>query len=315
MAVDGQDWRFATTQAPMRRRSRLNSFVFQNIPGRAGPQSLSFDIFLLIIDQLIQDAKDEETPALWCFSYDARVDTRFVLRDYAREHAAPETYDSHKCRFNSIHLPLEISRATRSLVHQHFIRLPMVAADFAQNLIVDAWVLPEIDRFRPQSTMGYGYPDCLNNIIFTNTLLLPPPQAVLVLNCICTIHLNTPGFFSSDSPRGVGSLLTLPNLKSIICNVVFGGVVEDDLNPRSPDIIEIPALLDSLTQWRDDNEQAFMTMWPAFEKKGVKMLGKCIFGNEQPILEVLRTPYGIRIRYLSPDARFSESSESQNEEN
>ncbi|KAI8305529.1 hypothetical protein K4K61_005231 [Colletotrichum sp. SAR11_59] len=290
MAVDGQDWRFATTQAPMRRRPRLNSFVFQNIPDRAGPRSLSFDIFLLIIDQLIQDAKDEETPALWCFSYDARVDARFVLRDYAREHAAPGMCDNHKCRFNSIHLPLEISRATRGLVHQHFIRLPMVTADLAQNLIVDAWVLPDIDRFRPQSTMGYGYPDCLNNIIFTNTLLLPPPQAVLVLNCIRTIHLNTPGFFASDNPRGVGSLLTLSNLKSIICNVDFGG-------------------------WRDDNEQAFMTMWPAFEKKGVKMLGKCIFGNEQPILEVLRTPYGIRIRYLSPDARFSESSESQNDEN
>ncbi|KAH0420780.1 hypothetical protein CcaCcLH18_13822 [Colletotrichum camelliae] len=303
MATDGLDWSFAATQAPVRRRPRLNSVVFQNIPGRAGPQSLSIDIFLLIIDQLIQDAKDEEDHALWCFSYDARVDTRFVLHDYAKEHSASGTLDSHKCRFNGIRLPLQISRTTRGLVHQHFIRVPMVTPDFARNLTVDAWVLPEIDRFRPQSTIGYGNPDSLNNIIFTNNLLLPPPQAVPLLNCMRKIHLNSPCFFAGTTP-GV-----------IICNVDFGGAVEEDLSPRSPNIIEIPALLDSLTQWRDQHQHAFMAMWPAFEKKGIKMLGKCIFGNEQPILEVLRTPHGIRIRYLNPDAPVSECSESQDDEN
>ncbi|WYZ42290.1 hypothetical protein EsH8_V_001185 [Colletotrichum jinshuiense] len=264
------------------------------------PKPVAFDILLYIINKLIDDAEARAEQTIWCISYDFRTDARLSLYDFELKYSDPQSFDNQKCRFDTIRLPSQISRKTRAVVHQRFIRFPMVAADNSQSLTVDAWVLFERDTFRPQSTCGYT--DEFNspsNIIFTNALLLPTLKADRLLRFIRCIQLVSPKFFSEGNVRGVGGLLTLQNLRDITFSVDSGGLMEKDLSPRSANVIEIPDSIDVLANWRRVHEQSFLSLWPPFEERGVRLYGKCIY--DHPILEVLRTPDGIRMPYLNPD--------------
>ncbi|KAF9873476.1 hypothetical protein CkaCkLH20_08935 [Colletotrichum karsti] len=270
-------------------------------PGKAGPASLPYDVFLNIIDILITEAQVCKNAMMWQLFYNHDAATRLVVWEGPKCPAAPAQDPVQWSRHFNTRLPAQINRMTRSMVHRKFVRVPRTchfADDGTSNdelPRIDAWVRPELDYFIPFFS-DHDESRFEEELHFIQAMLLPTPQADVLTRSITQIV--TPGrcFWCETNAPGVAALSTLPNLKEAYMDI--GRFNPPEKLPKFDGrLVRIdPNIFLDLRIWSITHGAAFRNLYKPLRKRGIRLYG---YANDvyNPVVEVVGTKRGIRVRY------------------
>ncbi|OHF04513.1 hypothetical protein CORC01_00365 [Colletotrichum orchidophilum] len=271
---------------------------------RLGPADLPREVFLNIIDAILDEALADNRSVLWLLDYHHTAPTKVVLR--VRSHQiGSEPVEMSECeRFQSIRLPLQIDQKTRSMVHRHFRRIPVKEdSDYISPLsTVDAWVRPEVDLFTPDHRDTDGTRS-LREIHCAMAIQLPTPLGYDLLSCVQHIFLPTLRFFQVNNKVAVAALSTLPNLKtvSIIAGYSVPMYEDPDLEAIHPGWMKIEGhRYPDMKIWEERHGRAFRKLWGPFKRREIELFA---FRDDikPAVMEMKTTKQGIRVKHLFPN--------------
>ncbi|KAL2883091.1 hypothetical protein SGCOL_001278 [Colletotrichum sp. CLE4] len=297
-------------QVRLANRTLLATASFANMPrpttrrGKAGPADLPREVFLNIIDAYLENALADNRSVLWFIDYHHDAPTKLVLRIRGCKVGTEQVEMSELERFQSIYLPLQIDKKTRSMVHRHFRRMP-VKKHHSYNSplsVVDAWVRPEVDLFTPDfnDTEDAHPPRDMN---CSAAIRLPTPLGYDLLSSVQHIFLPTLRFFQKNNKVAVAAISTLPNLKTVSIIAGYSVPMYDD-----PELLAIhPGWMKieghrypDMKIWEERHGRAFRKLWRPFERRDIELFA--FRDNIKPaVMKMKVTKEGIRVNHLFPD--------------
>ncbi|KAK2772843.1 hypothetical protein CKAH01_13747 [Colletotrichum kahawae] len=227
-------------------------------PGKVGPASLPRELFLKIVESLVDDVTDWETPASWKLEYCYNAPSKLAVKEQRMTIA--ETSHSQMKRFQRSRLPSQIDRETRLIVNKKLVRITMLTENGTISPI-DAWVRPDIDRFVADS-------------IFPKFEYITRKNAAAIASFAALPHLR-------EISTVVGNWASDYNER-----IVHHGI-------RMIDQKTYP----TLHNWAERHESTFASVFRPLKNKGVKLLVDMMIGDN-PFLEICDTKKGIRIKTL-----------------
>ncbi|KAF6805154.1 hypothetical protein CMUS01_14688 [Colletotrichum musicola] len=248
----------------------------------AAQPSLPFEIFLAVMDVLIAEAVLEASfnPTGFWLVYLKDSPSKIALADASIISGCPHALTHQVVRFDSLRLALQATRKTRDMVHRKFLRFPMTEHRQSTDLIVDAWVLPDIDFIIPFWTDERAS-EMVDGTIsvadmerdYLQAVHLPTPLGDSMLRSVQKLWLPLVHLLHESNPRALAGIAAFPNLRTITF------------------------------MWMASSA-GFRAMWRPFAKRGVRLYGvRFDTGAEQPFLEVV-TPNGLQSIggvFLHPD--------------
>ncbi|OBR04094.1 hypothetical protein CH63R_13221 [Colletotrichum higginsianum IMI 349063] len=268
-------------------------------PGKTGPGSVSHDIFLNIVDMLVEIAQEEAKPSKFWVVYSPNKEGSVALRGRDNSFHPDKAKWSifQKQRLFTIRLPLQICSKTRSIVHQKFLRFKAFET-YSQDL-ADVWILPKVDYFcLPLSNININLAEALSNY-HANAALQQSHCSRYILYQIQKVQLNCPHQLSPASTGFVSSLVALPRLTeiTILYTESYGVHRMYDFKPFQAGVIDIPDKLTSLVMLRAEHGCNFEAFWAPFKAKGVRLLAR-LNPSSDIVLEVVSTREGARMQWL-----------------
>lgn len=261
-------------------------------PGKVGPSSLPRELFLKIVDSLVDDVTAWETPASWKLEYCYDAPSKLVVKEERMTIA--ETSHSQMKRFQRSRLPSQIDRETRLMVNRKLVRITMLTENGTISPI-DAWVRPDIDRFVALCAAGKDLRN--QELYFRQAMILPTPACDSLIKSIQRLHLPQLEYISRKNAAAIASFAALPHLREISTIV---GNWAPDLNERivhhgmrKIDRKTYP----TLHNWAERHESTFASIFRPLKNKGVKLLVDMMI-SDNPFLEICDTEKGIRIKNL-----------------
>nr|XP_036579513.1 uncharacterized protein CTRU02_10384 [Colletotrichum truncatum]KAF6787121.1 hypothetical protein CTRU02_10384 [Colletotrichum truncatum] len=227
---------------------------------KTGLAYLPYEIFLEVIDELINSVRFSELPAAWILGYQYKVPSRIVVRKIDSEGNPQYWPDLPLSRFLHTRLPSQINCQTRAMV--------------------------------PDKIVGPSEP----TIRFRQALTHPNPQCVPLLNSIQRFFVPLGYFFSKENTKAVEAIATIPNLKAIHMSVgtvlpeLRGPIIHRGLQPIDP------AVYPDFHNWVAHHGSTFLSVYRPLEERGVKLYGK-ITENGMLAMEVISLETGIRVIY------------------
>ncbi|KAJ0158727.1 hypothetical protein CTA2_11009 [Colletotrichum tanaceti] len=272
--------------------------LLPNKPGETGPRSISLDVFLNIIDMLVEMAQEEAKPNKFWVDYTPNNKGSVSLRGRDNSFSLDKGKWSifQKQRFFSIRLPLQVCTNARRVVHQKFLRFQAFET-YSQDLI-DVWILPEVDYFclslcNPDINLA----EALSNY-HANTALQQSHRSHYILNQLRKVQLYCPHLLVQGTSY-VSSLMALPSLTEIvILHTESSDVLRmHDFKPFQAGVIDIPDKLTNLLMLRAEHGTNFEAFWAPFKAKGLRLLGRLSSATDI-VLEVVSTREGVRMQWL-----------------
>ncbi|KAL3294275.1 hypothetical protein RB213_009182 [Colletotrichum asianum] len=261
-------------------------------PGKVGPASLPRELFLKIVDSLVDDVTAWETPSSWKLEYCYEAPSKLVVKE--QQMTIAETSHSQMKRFQRSRLPSQIDRETRLMVNKKLVRITMLTENGAISPI-DAWVRPDIDRFVAFCAAGKDLRN--QELHFRQAMTLPTPTCDSLIDSIQRLHFPKLEYISRKNAAAIASFAALPHLKEI--STVVGNWAPDynerivHHGMRKIDQKTYP----TLHNWAQSHESTFASIFRPLKNKGVKLLVDMMIGDN-PFLEICDTEEGIRIKTL-----------------
>ncbi|KAL2883092.1 hypothetical protein SGCOL_001279 [Colletotrichum sp. CLE4] len=263
--------------------------------------SVPYEVFLHVIEQLIEMSKDRYDIKVWSLGYDHSLATKLVLHELNSTRVRSETI-THQ-RHQKLRLALQINQQSRRMVEKTYARLPMMVANpdgHTRGLSPVKAFVPLTDEFIPFFTSLQEGRE-FEQFIYNQAVLLPSLSGYALLTRIEKIFLPFSRYLTTRNAESLATLVRLPNLKSIVFNVGrFSGELCDSMRPglHKVDSEDFPDLAKFCTH----RSSALRTLWvDHLHNRGVKLLG-LIDSNQDPIIELHPSRERILISYLLPYA-------------
>ncbi|KAK2772844.1 hypothetical protein CKAH01_13748 [Colletotrichum kahawae] len=239
---------------------------------RIGLASLPYDIFLGIVDALIEEISASEHTVDWRLEYRANTPSKIVVKDDDYLLGPPT---SQITRYQLSRLPSQINRQTRSMVHRELPRATLLNRDGTISPI-DAWICPEIDLFTPVLFDA-------DQALVKQALSYPTPPCYALVQSIRWITLPDCEWITYATADIIAALGTLPNLSVIQLHI--GSVFLDRLQqPVHFGFHKIdPRVFPTMAQWVEYCGPDVMDIFLPLKNNGVRLY--CGFHYE-PLLEI-----------------------------
>ncbi|OHF04521.1 hypothetical protein CORC01_00373 [Colletotrichum orchidophilum] len=268
----------------------------------AGPsRRLPYEVFLDIIEVLIAEAVDSVEPLTYILEYSYESEAKIIIND--ANYSPYINGTSQRARFRQIRNILQINAKIRSMVHNHFrrmpmaSRLPMIIRRGFGSFPVLGWVCPKIDVFT-------CFTWSLHAAHLLAAIQLPTPKGnEIVQNITVFDGFTLTRFFEMGHEDLVNTLASLPNLRKIIINI--GPIVQleaDDGRPHShTEFREIDGhQFPSLAEWERDHGHIARKLAPQFKKKGISIFAERAQFTTRLKLEMDITEEAIRVKFVNP---------------
>ncbi|KAI3529277.1 hypothetical protein CABS01_05028 [Colletotrichum abscissum] len=272
--------------------------------GKLSPADLPREIFLSIIDAYLENALADNRSVLWVIDYHHDAPTKLVLRIRGHNVGSEMVEMSELDRFQSIRLPLQIDKKTRSMVHRHFRRMPVKKnhSYYSPLSAVDAWVRPDVDLFTPDFNDTEGARP-IRETKCSSAIQLPTPLGHDFLSGVQHVFLPTLRFFQKNNKVAVAAMSTLPSLQTVSIIAGYSVPMYDD-----PELLAIhPGWMKveghrypDMKIWEERHGRAFRKLWLPFKRREIELFA---FRDDikPAVMEMKITKDGIRVKHLFPD--------------
>ncbi|KAF9873469.1 hypothetical protein CkaCkLH20_08928 [Colletotrichum karsti] len=271
------------------------------LPGKPGPSSMPYEIFLKIFDALVAEAEEDSEPILHWTTINPDTPGHLLLmdqKDYDRPGAPQEK------RFAVIGNLLKIdSRSRRHIQATAFRPVEMMfRVGMDDAFVAVGWICPSVDRFMPWTGEKWKIPT------LKKLMLNPTPDLVYIVSAMRSIQVNVTELFRYTYVKDFQDMLKLANLDDI---AIRGGLkitapaVKPQDRHNHTDLLPIdPLLLPELAQWaRKYGNSLLKKVWPEMKERGIRLFVSESDKVDIDILELFYTPDGIRMRFLDPVCR------------
>ncbi|KAI8242297.1 hypothetical protein K4K55_010757 [Colletotrichum sp. SAR 10_96] len=250
--------------------------------GKIGTTYLPYEVFLHIVEALIEDVFDWEETVHWDLQYNEDALSKIVVQenDHMYYHA-----DSQMIRFQRSRLPSQINRQTRHIVDRVLPRATRLDEDGTISPI-DAWIRPDID--------GFIFPICdagkmrLYQALAHDHSLAPFIEHIVVADDM--------EFWITDADADdLDALATLPNLMIVQMDIGsrFTGRLRQPIHFGFRKIN--PEIFPNLAEWAEERGPAFKQKFLPLKENGVRLL---CGPDYDPLVEVIDTEEGILLQLL-----------------
>ncbi|KAK1457305.1 hypothetical protein CCUS01_01773 [Colletotrichum cuscutae] len=272
--------------------------------GKLSPADLPREIFLSIIDAYLENALADNRSVLWVIDYHHDAPTKLVLRIRGHNVGSEMVEMSELHRFQSIRLPLQIDKKTRSMVHRHFRRMPVKKnhSYYSPLSAVDAWVRPDVDLFTPDFNDTEGARPTREKRC-SSAIQLPTSLGHDFLSGVQHVFLPTLRFFQKNNKVAVAAMSTLPSLQTVSIIAGYSVPMYDD-----PELLAIhPGWMKveghrypDMKIWEERHGRAFRKLWLPFKRREIELFA---FRDDikPAVMEMKITKDGIRVKHLFPD--------------
>ncbi|KXH40130.1 hypothetical protein CSAL01_07507 [Colletotrichum salicis] len=260
-----------------------------------------YEVFLHVVEQLIEMAKDRYDVKVWSLGYEHSLATKLVLHELNSTRVRSETI-THQ-RHQKLRLALQINQQSRRMVEKTFARLPMMVANpdgLTRSLSPVKAYVPLTDEYIPFFTSLQEGRE-FEQFIYNQAILLPSASGYALLTRIEKILLPFSRYLITENEESLATLVRLPNLKSIVFNV--GGFSSKLRNSMKPGLHKVDSKnFPDLAKFCTRRSSALRTLWVNhLHNRGIKLLG-FIDSNQDPIIELHPSLERILISYLLPYA-------------
>ncbi|KAF4856188.1 hypothetical protein CGCSCA4_v000801 [Colletotrichum siamense] len=252
--------------------------------------SLPYEVFLRIVEALIEDIFDWEEPVDWDLRYQYDSSSRIFVQENRERYGFFPT-NSQMIRWSRSRLPSQINYETRQMVNRVLPRASMLNQDGSVAWI-DAWLRPDIDAFIPFYTKSPGLD--FNQMCFNAALTYPSSRNAFVHH-IEYIRLQGYDWITDVNDDDLAALATLPNLQVIqmevrrIIYLYMGQPVHFGF--RKINYEAFPCLGELVVIWGE----SFMKKFSPMQDNGVRLYGAM---QDWPKIEIRGTKEGIQGRIL-----------------
>ncbi|TDZ74884.1 hypothetical protein CTRI78_v000440 [Colletotrichum trifolii] len=259
-----------------------------------GESPVPFEVFLIIVEKLIENATSTLETQIWTLSYDHDEPSKLaVYQNYCLHYytIGPKLQLDQRIRFNTIRLPSQINQQCRRMVHRTFRRFPIRAGQGVSHPGIKAWVHTARDVFthptiRRDSTVEDDSTVALSRgRLCALSILLPTAEASTYLTEVTNFGIFGFNFFHSQNSLCVASVLSLPNIKRVFWNI--GEHFGDPIFHSNPQPFDRAALPD-LAEWHDAEGPFFYDVWKPFAARGIPLIGMLI-GIKGPVFTMKPT--------------------------
>lgn len=235
---------------------------------------LPYELFLNIIDMLILDAEDSAIPIAMEFSIageDGRVRIEHDLWDH---HRGGRGFQQRR-RFQQLRLALQTNRRTRRAAEKTFRPVEIWMPESARTAA--AWVLPELDSFRPYHFGSRGW----EPIRLVAGLGGDFTRCLGILNCLEF------DLFKEDAAEKFETIMSLPSLR-LVGLIIYIRWLDSEMPYRHP--VERSVFL-SPDHWNLFNSCAFKSFLDQAEAREIVVLASKSpnFGGTT-VVELARDP-------------------------
>ncbi|KAF9871901.1 hypothetical protein CkaCkLH20_10533 [Colletotrichum karsti] len=260
--------------------------------GKVGPASLSYDIFLNIVDFLVADAaRWTSQSAVWKLDYNHAAATKLVIQEKVIAFTKPEKSPHQMDRYHDTLLPSQLNRQTRVMVGKVFPRIAMVD-EHGNEMLLKAWINPANDFF-----ILDNHSSSAQGMHLMQAIMLPTPQGDILTASIRRISISSGSALHKFDADAVKILATLPNLEEMsMCMGEFFPDFGQRIVHNGIRAID-PKTYVELAKWAQKHGAAFASVYGALKKRGIRFVAG-ILESTDPWLEILHTAKGIRIRHL-----------------
>ncbi|KAF9873470.1 hypothetical protein CkaCkLH20_08929 [Colletotrichum karsti] len=281
-------------------------------------ETLPREIVLLILEAFVADIVENTLPiAFMVHNNYPNEETGSKFSIQVEHPAAERKQDS---RWSEIQTPLHINQHTRALTQEHFFSYPM----FYRSDVTQGWVCPRWDRFNfyigdaekmilEEERNGLyleKHPDRGRISQLQEAIENPAPFDVQLVQGMQVLH-NYPSdmFASLDCEPDVELAFSLPNLREIHIDLGATGVGKGTVKrPREPHSHDVPHRIDAaiypeLASRGYDRGEVFDICARKAQERGVRIvcLAQYPGSGYWETLELLRTPEGIRMKFVHPE--------------
>ncbi|KAK1659683.1 hypothetical protein BDP55DRAFT_755187 [Colletotrichum godetiae] len=270
--------------------------------------SVPYEVFLHVIEQLIEMSKDRYDIKVWSLGYEHSLATKLVLHELNSTRVRSETI-AHQ-RHQKLRLALQINQQSRRMVEKTYARLPMMVANpdgLTRGLSPVKAFVPLTDEYIPFFTSLQEGRE-FEQFIYNQAVLLPSSSGYALLTRIEKIFLPFLRYLTTKNAESLATLVRLPNLKSIVFNTVsiiagYSVPMYDD-----PELLAIhPGWMKieghrypDMKIWEERHGRAFRKLWHPFERRDIELFA--FRDNIKPaVMKMKVTKEGIRVNHLFPD--------------
>ncbi|KAK1451365.1 hypothetical protein CMEL01_05939 [Colletotrichum melonis] len=259
------------------------------LPNLTDSVRVPYEIFLNIIEVLVQQEVKNTHPLEHVLEYDGRSEARIVVSTIGYD-------DDHYVRINRIRDLLHIDSRSRNMVSRYFPRMAMITCRHRRPRV------PFVGRV------------CLATDIFTlkenheidflkASIILPTVNGNKIVRNITAINGSDTKFFRENFENFVDVLASLPNLRKI---VIDGGNYQpkenDDrcacsLSESHPEFTTVDAFhFPSLAKWAEDYGDVARKFGPQFRKRNTSIIARVSMNTFKSNLELDITEDAIRVK-------------------
>lgn len=250
--------------------------------GKTGSTSLPYEVFLHIVEALIEDVFDWEETVHWDLRYNDDALSKIVVQENHHDYYHA---DSQMIRFQRYRLPSQINRRTRHMVDRVLPRATRLNQDGTISRI-DAWIRPDIDAFiLPICDAGKVR---LYQALAHDHSVAPFIEYIVLAN-------GTDVWITDADADDLDALATLPNLMIIQMDIGsrFTGRLRQPIHFGFRKIN--PEIFPDLAEWAGERGPAFKQKFLPLKENGVRLL---CGPDYDPHVEVIDTEEGILLQLL-----------------